>query len=140
MSRRVPLPSEAEIREALAELSKSDANDVPTVVALAQSIGLANATFWRHFPQIAQEVADARRNAQRSLPPGAASPANAEAGGYRVEVTRLRREKSQLRDQLEAAVAHIMHLTLEHRALGEENQALRKALELERNVAQLPQR
>lgn len=140
MTRRVSLPTEAEIREALAELRKCNANNAPTVVALAQSIGLANATFWRHFPQIAQEVADARRSAQRSIPPAAASPTNADAGGDRAEVTRLRREKSQLRDQLEAAVAHIMHLTLEHRALGEENRALRRALELERNVLQLPQR
>lgn len=139
MTRRVALPTEAEVRAELAQISATEPNGAPTVIALARSLGLANATFWRHFPEIAQEVAATRRSA-KSVPTAGGSAGNGPSGNDRAEMARLRREKSKLREQLEAAVAHIQHLTLEHQALREDNGALREALELARNVAQLPRR
>jgi hypothetical protein len=118
MSRRVVLPSESEIREALAKLSAGEPANPPTVLALARSLGLTNATFWRHFPQIAQEVADGRRNALRS-----AGPADTPATGgtdAKSALAQLRNDKARLRGQLEVAIAHLQRLTLENRALREE--------------------
>ena len=65
MTARVQLPSEAQVRQALAELAGQPGAEQPTVLALARSLSLANGTFWRHFPDIAREVADQRRTAAR---------------------------------------------------------------------------
>ena len=66
MTARVQLPSEAQVRQALTELTAQvGTGPPPTVLALARSLGLANGTFWRHFPEIAREVADQRRTAAR---------------------------------------------------------------------------
>ncbi|MET3175950.1 UNVERIFIED_ORG: uncharacterized protein YceH (UPF0502 family) [Arthrobacter sp. UYCu721] len=129
MTRRVALPTESEIRAALAELTRPDGR--PSVVALARSLGLANATFWRHFPEIAQEVADARRNALRSAHP-ADAPATT-GSDAKSAIAQLRNEKAHLRDQLEVAVAHIQRLTLENRTLREELERATKVVRIPRN-------
>lgn len=131
MSRRVVLPAEPEIREAIARLTAADPARPPTVVALARSLGLANATFWRHFPHIAQEVADLRRGSLRS--PRPAEPSASADTDDSSAVARLRGDNARLRGQLEAAVAHIQHLTLE-------NLALREELERARKVVRIPSR
>ena len=54
MSRRADLPSRSTVQRALYELlDETSAEGVrPTVVSLARRLGLANTTFWRHFPDI----------------------------------------------------------------------------------------
>ena len=55
MSRRADLPSRSTVQRALDELlDETSAEGVrPTVVSLARRLGLANTTFWRHFPDLA---------------------------------------------------------------------------------------
>src|SRR5699024_375673 len=67
MTRPVQLPSEAEVRIAIEELRSATQNNTITVKQLAQQLGLTNPTFWRHFPDIAQEVADIRRAVRRTI-------------------------------------------------------------------------
>ena len=59
MSRRAQVPDKPSVLGALAELSAETAQTGkrPSVVALAQRLGLSNTTFWRHYPDIAREVA-----------------------------------------------------------------------------------
>lgn len=127
MTRRVALPTETEVREALTKISAAEPRRRPTVVALASSLGLSNATFWRHFPQVAREVADARRSDVRSAESETSTAGDTDANS----AVRLRSEKARLFDQLEVAVAHIQHLTLE-------NHALREQLEEALKVARIP--
>lgn len=116
MTRRVKLPSEVEVLEARLRLSSEGVP--PSVVSLAKSFGLTNATFWRHFPSIAQETADARRTTKHT---------NMLAGETRIsgrntkdEIVRLRDDNAQLRTQLGSAAAQIQILTLENRQLREQ--------------------
>lgn len=115
MSRRVALPSETEIREARTQLSVAEPAEPPTVIALARCLGLTNATFWRHFPHIAQEVASLRRNSLRS--PGPANASDTAGADASSVLAQLRNDKARLGRQLEVALAQIQHLTLENRAL-----------------------
>lgn len=126
MTRRVLLPSESEVRTALAELRTSNEDGIVTARDLARQIGLANSTFWRHFPEIAQAVADENRATSRVAQ---AAPANAPRASD--PNGSLRKENATLRDQIELAVAHIQRLTID-------NQALRNQLEARSNIAKLP--
>ncbi len=126
MTRRVLLPSESEVHAALAQLRASNENGAVSARDLAHRVGLANATFWRHFPEIAQVVADERRTALRSAP---TSPLGSTTNNTTDRV--LRKENATLRDQLELAVAHIQRLTID-------NQALRDQLEAQTNIVKLP--
>ena len=130
MTARVQLPSEAQVRQALTELAAQPGAGQPTVLALARSLGLANGTFWRHFPDIAREVADQRRTARLDRTtrarevPGDNNPPS--------ELARLRRTNAELTDQIEVAIAHLQRLTLE-------NHTLREELEDSRKITRLPQ-
>lgn len=115
MTKRVILPDEVALRSAIADMTTAD-DQPPTVVALARRLGLSNSTFWRHFPELAQEVADARRTAQGRAP----APAVADDQGAERVIARLRTENAHLASNLEAAVARIRDLTLENRALRDE--------------------
>ena len=126
MTRRVPLPSESGVRTALAELRKSNEAGIVTARDLARQLGLANSTFWRHFPEIAQEVADENRVVFRAAQ---ATPANAPRASDPDGA--LRKENATLRDQIELAVAQIQRLTID-------NQALRDQLEAQANIVKLP--
>lgn len=127
MTRRVPLPTDAEVVAALAQLRQDNPAKV-TVRALAEHVGLTNPTFWRHFPAIAQDLADQRRAALRAMP---AEPLET---ARNVDVERqLRTENAALRDQIELAVAHIQRLTLE-------NHSLRAELERDTQIVRLPTR
>ena len=130
MTARVQLPSEAQVRQTLSELAARPGAGQPTVLALARSLGLANGTFWRHFPDIAREVADQRRTAARlgrttspQQQPGDNNPPS--------ELARLRRTNRELSDQIEVAIAHLQRLTLE-------NHTLREELEDSRKITRLP--
>lgn len=130
MTRRVLLPSETEVQSAAAQLRDASPNGFITVRDLATQLGLANSTFWRHFPGIAQSVADGRRTTVRT-----AQIVNEDEDDARVAgaEARLRGENAKLREQLQLAVAHIQRLTLE-------NHALRDQLESQSGVARLPNR
>jgi hypothetical protein len=64
MSRRAEIPDKTAVFGALAELSTetTEIGKRPSAAALAQRLGLSNTTFWRHYPDVAREVASNRRN------------------------------------------------------------------------------
>jgi AcrR family transcriptional regulator len=133
---RVQLPSEAQVRLALTELAGQARAGQPTVLALARSLGLANGTFWRHFPEIAREVAGQRRTAA-SLNRTTSAQELPGDGNPPGELARLRRANRELTDQVEVAIAHLQRLTLENHALREELEHSRKITRLPR-AQQLP--
>lgn len=127
MTKRVNLPTEAAVRAAIVDLN-SDNGEPTTVVALARHLGLSNSTFWRHFPELAQEIADARRAAHGLRPPEVAASDDREAERA---ITRLRDMNLRLTSDLETAIACIRGLTIE-------NQTLRSELEAFAGIARLP--
>lgn len=114
MTRRVPLPSEADIATAVDELSKDDSDHPPAVLAVAKRLGLSNATFWRHFPQIAQTLADTRKDALRAR---TRSSDRTIADVPTTELVRLRNDKARLEEEMRAAAAEVQRLTLENHEL-----------------------
>ncbi len=128
MTRRVPLPTDADVVAALAQLRQDNPATV-TVRALAERVGLTNPTFWRHFPVIAQDLADQRRAASRARPqPTTGQVTRGDGADANL---RLRAETATLRDQIDLAAAHIQRLTLE-------NHTLRTQLEHRDGIAHLP--
>lgn len=125
MSRKVALPSEERVRQALAELTaEADATGrQPTVLGLARHLGLANATFWRHFPGIAEEVRTAARSHH---PTGTDTPADNRYNELRRKNAELRRTNTELSEHLALAVANIQRLTLENHQLRQELEATSK--------------
>lgn len=112
MTPRITLPSDQEVLDVLATLRTSSLKPV-SASALATELGLSNPTFWRHFRDIAQQVADARRahlrggtDVKRELRGPDSQPSD--------PAHRLRRELKQTQDRLELAIAHIQRLTLEN--------------------------
>ena len=63
MSRKIDLPDQAHVRAVLADmLAEAAAGGAkPSVLALARRLGLSNATFWRHFRDIATRDPPQRR-------------------------------------------------------------------------------
>jgi hypothetical protein len=125
MTRRVPLPTAADVEQArTAILAEAAAGRRPSVVALARRLGLTNATFWRHLPDIARQVANQRRTlAARTIAPAASA-------GREAQLASLRRTNRNLTENLALAAANIQRLSLE-------NEALRRELGATRNVMQL---
>lgn len=122
------LPSETQVRAKLAQIRSSDEHKKATVSGLAKQLGLTNATFWRHFPEVAQEVADARRlstAASRKLRQSDTKSADTDIA--------LRTENARLRMQVDLAVSHIQQLTLD-------NRTLRDQLEAQKGIVHLPNR
>ncbi|MBA74085.1 MAG: hypothetical protein CMO30_02175 [Tistrella sp.] len=124
MTRAVSLPTVAQIDDALTVLRSGSDRPVSTS-GLAAHLGLSNATFWRHFPAIAQRVSDERRAALRG-PKRSVSEAEPRGDAE----AKLRRDIAALRGQLDLAVAHIQRLTLE-------NEALRSRAESHSNIIRL---
>jgi hypothetical protein len=87
---------------------------------------LSNSIFWRHFPELAQAVADARRSAQRRP----SAPAVPDDQGAEHVIARLRTENASIASSLEAAVARIRDLTLENRALRDELEAVPDVIQM----------
>lgn len=114
MSRRVVLPTDLQITEALEALGREQPAKPPTVVAIAQHFGLSNATFWRHFPDLCQEIVNSRRDALRSHPAGNQNPNDVD---HQTLLARLRNNNARLEGDLKLAAAEIQRLTLENRAL-----------------------
>jgi AcrR family transcriptional regulator len=132
VTRPVDLPTNDEVLRAktdlLAQAHASGAR--PTVVALARRLGLSNPTFWRHFPDIAREVADHARNASaHDTSPETRSPIQQ----LQQRVAHLTAANQTLTEHLELAVANIQRLTLD-------NHRLRLELEAAANITHLPAR
>jgi AcrR family transcriptional regulator len=133
MTRKIDLPGEAHVRDVLADmLAEAAAGGAkPSVLALARRLGLSNATFWRHYRDIATQIRHA------------ASVSMAQAGGENLRRDRagelasqnagLRRERDRLARQLEAALGHLRRLTID-------NTQLRHDLEAAHNITRLDPR
>jgi AcrR family transcriptional regulator len=131
MSRRIDLTGEAHVRDVLAGmLAEAAAGGAkPSVLALARHLGLSNATFWRHFRDIATEVRHA------------ASVSTAQAGGENLQRDRagelasqnagLRRDRDRLAGQLEAVLGHLRRLTIDNAQLRHDLEAARRITRLD---------
>ena len=121
MSRRVDLPDDHAVRTTMTALLDEAAaqGTTPTVVALAKRLGLTNSTFWRHFPDIANELRTTVRVPNPDVPASPAARRFAELEQRNAELTR---DNRQLTEHLDLAVANLQRLTLD-------NHQMRQALE-----------
>jgi AcrR family transcriptional regulator len=130
MSRKIDLPAETHVRAVLAGmLAEAAAGGAkPSVLALARRLGLSNATFWRHFRDIATEIRPTAGDsiAQR----GGQNPRRDRAGELASQNAGLRRERDRLAGHLEAALGHLRRLT-------SDNAQLRRDLEATHNITRL---
>lgn len=128
MSRRVDMPTDDDVRQAMLEYidEARDAGTRATVIGLARRLNLSNGTFWRQFPGIAAELKSATAN----TPPGTRTD---DRTALRADNARLRRDNAALSSDVELAVASIQRLTLE-------NYALRSQLEAAAKVVAIPKR
>lgn len=129
MTRRVALPTQQDARRAMQQLltDAAEGGVRPSAVELGRRLGLTNTTLWRHFPELARELAAEARAAL-------AGPSTPSGPRRRVDEDRraalLARDNHDLRQQLDIAAANIARLTLD-------NHQLRQSLENERNVTRL---
>jgi hypothetical protein len=121
VSRRVDLPDDHAVRTTMTVLLDEAATEgtTPTVVALAKRLGLTNSTFWRHFPDIANELRTTVRTPNPDTP---ASPAAQRLAELEQRNAELIRDNRQLTEHLDLAVVNLHRLTLD-------NHKLRQALE-----------
>lgn len=126
MTRPVAIPEVAEVLRVVHDLETRDGAP-PPVTAVAAELNLSNATFWRHFPQAAQTIADARRSSRRrvreALPETAGSPATNTTSQRAAHA-------ASLQADLVAAAAQIQRLTLENQELRAQLTAARSLLVL----------
>jgi transposase-like protein len=122
MTAKDDLPDTDTVLKAKAELL-ADAyatGERPTVIALARQLGVTNATFWRHFPDIAREVAAAGRNEQRD------DHADRDPSPLRElerQNAQLRRTNHDLRLDIKLAEASIQRLAIVNHQLRRELEA-----------------
>lgn len=114
MTRAIPLPTETEITAVIEALTREDPSHPPAVLAVAARLGLSNATFWRRFPQLAQTLADTRKDALRDRTRAPERPAPELPAA---ELARLRNDNARLESEVRAAAAEVQRLTLENYAL-----------------------
>lgn len=129
MSRRVDLPSTEQIETAIRDLSTQVPESVLTVSALSKHLSLSKSTFWRHFPDIAQTVADNRRSALRADTKPVPTPPAREKGTD----AKLREEMAILNSRVALAAAQVQRLTLENHALRRQLEAEHKIIHISRN-------
>ncbi|HEY4853075.1 MAG TPA: hypothetical protein VII22_19985 [Streptosporangiaceae bacterium] len=130
MTRKIDLPAEEHVRAVMARmLADADAGGPrPTVLALVRKLGLTNATFWRHYHDIAAEL---RRHGAQALQAIPAPDQNlGEASELPSQNAALRRERDHLASQLEAALSHLRRLTID-------NAELRRELETARAITRI---
>lgn len=127
MSRRVDLPSDQTVQAALqALLAEADAEGTkPTVIELARRVGLTNTTFWRHFPDIGNQLRHSVRAAPATTDP--TSPGARRLAELEQRNAELTRDNRQLTEHLNIAVTNIRRLALD-------NHHLRQALEASANI------
>lgn len=117
MTHRVDLPTTEQIMHRIEELTTTN-DRPPAVIALARDLQLSNATFWRHFPSIAQNLADTRRAHRRAATaqdPGTDTRSSADSS--RETPSEPPPLITRLQSDLEAAAHEIQRLTLENEAL-----------------------
>jgi AcrR family transcriptional regulator len=115
MTRRVNLPTIEQVQTAIQDISGHGSDSPLTVRRLAQHLGLSNSTFWRHFPEIAQSVADKRRQLTRT----ATASRPVDQRGRDETEARLRERVAELAALVAASAAQVQRLTLENRVLRE---------------------
>lgn len=131
MSRRIDLPGEAHVRDVLAGmLAEAAAGGAkPSVLALARRLGLSNATFWRHFRDIATEV---RHTVSISTAAGGSENLRRDrAGELASQNAGLRRDRDRLAGQLDAALGHLRRLTTDNAQLRSDLEAARRITRLD---------
>jgi hypothetical protein len=114
--------TEADARAALAELTRraETTGRSPSMLALAQHLGVPNTTLRRRFPGLVAELAAARR----VVPPSAGDDGPVSGATYAALLSanaRLRERNRELTEHLELAIANIARLSLD-------NSELRQAL------------
>lgn len=114
MTQRVPLPSTDDITSVIDALTR-EAGCPPAALAVATRLGMSNSTFWRHFPHIAQELADSRREANRNVR-RRRIPGTSDAH-HRSVISQLRVENARLLNEVNVAALEVQRLTLENHAL-----------------------
>ncbi|WP_336649136.1 hypothetical protein [Microbacterium sp. MMO-10] len=129
MSHRIELPTRQQVEATVRELSATGSAPLLTAKELARHLGLTNGTFWRHFPDIAQSVADNRRRLLR----GETKPTQPPTQQKVVPERQLRLQIEELKLQVSVAAAQIQRLTLE-------NEALRRQLEAENTIIRIRDR
>lgn len=92
----------------------------PSVLAVARKLGLPNSTVRRIFPDIVQEVGNARRTPKVDSPE---SPAATEHEKLVARNAKLRRDNQRLSEHLDLAIANVVRLTLTVRQLQGELEA-----------------
>jgi hypothetical protein len=126
VSRRVPLPTTAQVQAAIEELqTAAGSTGTPvSVLAVATHLNLANTTFWRHFPEAAEQIRAGARPQPR--------PSEAVAATVRFRETDLRRANTDLAANLALAVANIQRLSLDNHQLREELAAFTGVIPIDR--------
>jgi hypothetical protein len=122
---RRPLPSRADVRATINALTE-EVGRAPSALALATRLGLANTTFRRNFPDVCTDLT------ATPTAPGGTTGADAHTS-LKTENARLRRDKRDLTEQLELALAAIQRLSVD-------NDRLQTALHQARSVTPLPRR
>jgi hypothetical protein len=132
MTRKVDLPPEDHVRAVMAGMLAAAAagGPRPTVLALARTLGLANATFWRHYHDIATALRHHDAGARQAVPAPDQNQCPGQAGELASQNAALRRERDHLASQLEAALSHLRRLTID-------NAELRSELETARAVTRI---
>lgn len=113
MTRRVPLPSPDQIAAAIASETERSGRP-PAALAVASRLGMSNATFWRHFPRVAQDLADARRDANRRAQRVLETDSRPHLAAT---IAGLRTENADLQNDIKVAAAEVQRLTLENHDL-----------------------
>jgi hypothetical protein len=123
MTRKINLPPEEHVRAAMAGMlaDAAEGGPRPTVLALARNLGLPNATFWRHYHDIAIELRHAAQ-ARQAVPAPDQNQRPGQARELATQNAALRRERDHLASQLEAALSHLRRLTIDNAELRRELQ------------------
>jgi hypothetical protein len=131
VSRRIDLPDEQHVRQAMTEVVAAAREDgmKPTVIALARRLGINHSTFWRHFPDIAQEMVATARAAEPSLAT-ANHPSRYEL--LTADHARLKRANAELERDLTRATAAIQRLALDNHHLRQQARDAAAVLPLDR--------
>jgi hypothetical protein len=116
VTRRIDRPAPTQVRQAVAELAQ-DSDRPPSVVVLARHLGLTNTTFFRYYPDIARDVAAARRAAIASIPHPTEPRRQDDLQAHNSE---LRRTIEELTAQLDLAIANIQQLSIDNDRLRQE--------------------
>ncbi|MFI5591198.1 hypothetical protein ACIA5G_39530 [Amycolatopsis sp. NPDC051758] len=119
MTRHTGLPTVEDVCAALAALhAYAETTRPPTVLALAQRVGLSNTTFRRHFPAIVAQMKDSSTTHHDLGPADGAAVRGTDRLAQ--QNARLRQRNRELSEHLALATAEIQRLSIEaHRLRGE---------------------